>query len=102
MLGSLDLYDNRIEDITPLETVTGLNVLGISGNLISNISVPSGMSNLYFLELVDNDITDLAPIADSNDLTKLKSLNIKGNPLTDTSITDYISQLAEMGVDVDY
>jgi len=114
-LCSLSLAENQIRDITPLATLNMLSFLDLSGNHISNIdSLP--MSNLYHLDLQDNDIVDLAPMLENDiprpvferiqaDSTRYGSgieLRIKGNPLSDASIEDYIPQLKEMGVVIDY
>jgi Leucine-rich repeat (LRR) protein len=115
-LCSLSLAGNQIRDITPLATLNILGCLDLSGNHISSIDALSGLSNLNSLDLQDNDIVDLAPLLET-DIPQLKcssrqddgtvivytfKLRIKGNPLSDASIEDYIPQLNEMGIVVDY
>jgi Leucine-rich repeat (LRR) protein len=119
-LCSLTLAENQIRDITPLAALNTLGYLNLSGNHISNIDSLSSLSNLNRLDLQDNDIADLAPLL-KNDIqrplvqsrnylsdgeTRIESytleLRVKGNPLSDASIEDYIPQLNEMGVVVDY
>ena len=143
-LRELALADNRISDLSALAGATGLQYLDLSGNLIEDVSPLAGLtqpiSQLFLarnaisdvtsltgitvgaLDLSDNAISNLAPLADNNpcgfdvfcawrldlsdnaisDLTplaetkQLGTLLLSGNSITDASpISDlrYVSYL---------
>ena len=120
----LGLGSNQISDITALENLTQLYWLGLSSNQISDITPLQNLTQLSGLHLGDNQISDITPLQNLTQLTKLDLgynliedilplVNNSGmddgdevwltdNPLSDTSINDYIPQLKARGVTVYY
>ena len=47
----------------PLASLRSLNVIDLSGNLITNTGSLSGLAGFYSLSLADNRIADIAPLA---------------------------------------
>ena len=77
-LKELDLWDNDIEDLTPLATLTGLRELWLPYNLISDLTPLAGLDKLVQLHVYGNQITSLEPL---RGMTGLNQLNLRGNPL---------------------
>ena len=81
-LTTLDLGENSISDITPLQVLraltnsTNLTTLNLESNRISGIEELAGLTNLTELYLGDNRILQLSPLAF---LTNLTTLNLEGN-----------------------
>ncbi len=101
----LDLTHNNISDVSPLVGLTKLSELGLGGNNISDISVLAGLSNLEFLTLTGNNISDISLLVANSGLSAGGAegfVDLSGNPLSTTSLNDYIPQLEAMGVDVIY
>ena len=69
---SLSLWGNRISDLSPLSTLTGLNGLNLAGNAIADLSPLAGLTRLTSLNLGGNEISDLSPLAGLVSLTELK------------------------------
>ena len=74
----LSLTSNQISDITPLTGLTQLRDLLLKNNQISDITPLTGLTNLSFLDLRNNQISDVSPLAD---LVNLKELHLEGNPI---------------------
>jgi len=85
----LDLFDNPIEDITPLQSITNLTVLTIGAikwaEQINDISPLQSLANLTQLTLGPNIIEDITPL---QSLTNLTSLFLD---FTNTQISDITS-----------
>jgi hypothetical protein len=89
-LGTLDLSSNRIADLRPLSELTSLRNLTLVDNQITDDILrtsfaPSGWSNLSGftrLDLGNNRITDLQPLAR---LANLQALDVAYNQITDAS-----------------
>jgi hypothetical protein len=118
-LTALSLYSNLISDISPLEGLTNLTELNLRSNEISDISPLGGLSSLTILDLGDNEIGDISPLDGLTDLFRLRldnnqisdvsplvqnqaldegdGVRLQGNPLSDTSINDYIPELRARG-----
>ena len=84
----LDLWAGRyflstLSDITPLASLTNLQVLNISSHQIIDIVPLASLTSLRELDLSGNQISDLEPLAS---LTNLQKLDLKGNPLTQEQI----------------
>ena len=58
----LDLYNNKITDISALSGLANLEVLYLDYNQIADISVLSGLTNLTVLDLDNNKITDISAL----------------------------------------
>ncbi len=74
----MDLWDNDIEDLSPLASLTDLRELWIPYNLISDLSPLAGLDKLVQLKVYGNKITSLEPL---RGLTNLNVLDLRGNPL---------------------
>ena len=77
-LTELDLDDNQISDIKPLESLTNLTQLDLDANQISDIKPLESLTNLTLLFLENNQISDIKPL---ESLTKLTDLYLNGNPI---------------------
>ena len=102
----LDLESNQISDISPLSGLTSLTALRLGylsfGNQISDISPLSGLTNLTTLYLNNNQISDIGPLVGNIGLGTGDYVYLSSNPLSPTSIYDYIPQLRVRGVAVDW
>lgn len=69
----LDLYHNKISDISPIKELTNLKELDVEGNLITNIEPLKKLENLENLDISGNKVEDIAAL--------LPLLKRKINPL---------------------
>ena len=93
---TLDLGDNAIESLTPLQDLTSLTSLDLADNLIMDVSALSGLSNLERLDLRDNNVGDVTPLST---LTSLTHLYLRGNDnLTNVK---QLAKLTSTAVDID-
>ncbi len=69
----LDLRRRELtnEEIEPLSKMTNLTYLILGDNNISNISALSNLTNLTNLRLDDNDISDINALSNLTNLTRL-------------------------------
>ena len=79
---TLYLYNNSINDLTPLSGMTAMTELRIYVNNISNISPLSSCTRLVTLMLDDNTISDLTPLSG---ITSLQYLYLARNSIVDVS-----------------
>ena len=96
----LHLSDNAILDVSALSDLTSLEYLNLHINLISNISALSGLTNLTNLYLSRNNISDLSPLVANMGLVSGDEVDVRNNPLSDTSLNTHIPALQGRGVDV--
>ena len=122
-LRMLNLYTNEISDLSPLSGLTGLRWLSLSNNLIwdisdlssltnlrglalnvnavSDLSHLSGMIHMERLNIGDCDIVDLSPLVENAGLRGEKDfIDVRDNPLSETSLNTHIPTLRERGVRV--
>ena len=99
-LETLWLYNNSISDISPLSGLTNLTALSLSSNSISDISPLSGLTNLERLILSSNSISDISPLVANMGLSAGDNVNVRGNPLSDTSLDTHISTLQGREVEI--
>jgi len=88
-----DIFDTDLEAI--------IEMIGNNLNIVDLTGVEYCI-NLVYLELAQNQITDIAPLADNSGLDTGDFIDLQGNPLTDTSKDTYIPQLVNRGVYVYY
>jgi len=102
-LKDLTLFENQIDDLTPLAGLTKLESLQLGANRVWDLGPLAGMTHLRRLGLQDNEIRTLEPLAGLTDLewltldnnlissgelahlsgmTSLRWLTIEGNPIT--------------------
>jgi Leucine-rich repeat (LRR) protein len=91
---SIDLSNNRIADLSPLETLTNLEDLNLSDNEISYIDSIGFLSGLRSLNLSNNLIDDIEPLFG---LKNLEYVDISGNKIDQALIT----KLTVSGITVD-
>ena len=116
-LTTLDLVDNSISDISPLEDLTALQYLDLEDNSISDITPLKDLTALQYLDLSYNSISDISPLEDltalqyldlsynysSNsdispleDLTALQYLDLQGNSISDISPLEDLTALTTL------
>ncbi len=101
-LTSLSLHNNSISDISALEGLTNLTWLALYGNSISDISALEGLTNLTSLDLRINSISDISPLVANTGLGSGDSVDVRGNPLSYSSIYTHIPTLQSRGVTVGF
>jgi len=101
-LTSLGLSENQISDITPLWNLTQLTDLNLDDNLISDITPLQNLTQLIWLDLGYNQIEDILPLVNNSGMDDGDEVWLNDNPLSDTSLYDYIPQLEARGVTVYY
>ena len=79
-LNVLFIRHNTISDLSPLTELTTLHHIGMDHNIIEDLSPIAGLHNLRGLGIGDNLITDLTPL---KDLKKLEWIGMSGNPPAD-------------------
>ena len=94
----LVLDSNRISDVSALSGLTSLQVLSLGDNSISDVSALSGLTNLTHLVLYQNAISDLAPLVANTGLGLGDYVDVRRNPLSNTSVTTHIVALQGRGV----
>jgi Leucine-rich repeat (LRR) protein len=99
-LTDLRLYSNQISDISPLAGLTKLTELLLGKNKISDISPLAGLGNLTILNLHANQISDIKPLVDNPGIASGDTVYLNTNPLSSTSVDDYILALEARGVEV--
>ncbi|WP_404429473.1 leucine-rich repeat domain-containing protein [Sutcliffiella horikoshii] len=78
----LFLYDNSIEDLSPLAGLTKLFMLEVEENNVTNVTPLSNLTNLYILGLGNNPITKIDALAG---LTNLEGLALHNTQISDIS-----------------
>lgn len=101
-LTHLKLTDCEIFDISPLASLSKLQGLTLSSNNISDISVLAKLGNLRHIWLGNNQICDIEPLVENKSISKDAYINLRDNPLSDTSIKTHIPLLKERGVRVSH
>jgi len=98
----LFLNVNQISNISPLGGLTDMRILYADINQISDISALSTLTNLETLYLRYNQITDIYPLVQNSGLSTGDEVGLGNNPLSETSINQYIPALQARGVTVYY
>ncbi|MDE3001595.1 MAG: leucine-rich repeat domain-containing protein [Gemmatimonadota bacterium] len=98
----LFLDNNGLSDLRPLSCLTALERLYLYNNSISDVSALTGLTNLHDLRLENNRILDLAPLVANSGLGPRDRVDVKGNPLTATTINAHVPALEARGVSVSF
>jgi hypothetical protein len=102
-LGSLDCYHIIVEKITSLngiEHCANLEYLGLALQRISDLSPLSNLMQLTKLVLSQNyNISDISPLSE---LTLLKYLNLSDNQITDISPLGNMKQLTFLNIEYNF
>ena len=86
----LDFHHDSISDLSPLSGLINLKELNLYDNrLISDLSSLAGLTELRHLELRQNKVSDVSALAG---LINLEYLDLRGNPITDFSPLEALSQ----------
>ncbi len=83
-------FNNYIEDISPLETLTSLEVLYFRGNQVSDISGVENLTNLRRVDFGGNQVTDISAV---ENLTNLEELYFEENEVSDISAIENLTNL---------
>lgn len=78
----LFLYDNNLEDLSPLSGLSKLIMLELEENNVANVNPLSNLKNLYILGLGNNPITKIDALAG---LTNLEGLALHNTQISDIS-----------------
>jgi len=92
----------NIANLTGLEYCTNLHYLYLYLNHISDILPLANLAMLREPHIYDNQISDIAPLVENEGLGAGDEVSLTDNPLSDDSIHIYIPQLEARGVTVDY
>ena len=95
-LNSLSLLYNDISDISPLADLPELVSLDLLGNKISDISALSNCTKLMTLSLCYNEISDISALSD---LKNMRSLLLDRNNISDISIVENMPNLSYLSLD---
>ena len=83
--------NNTISDFSPLETLSQLTYLDLSGSSLSDISFTVNLIQLKELDLWNNTISDISALSG---LTQLEILNLSYNAISDISALSGLIQLS--------
>ena len=89
----ISLTDNQIENIPPLNSLTKLTQLSLSNNMIEDILPLNSLTNLRHLSLTNNMIEDISPL---NSLTNLQYLYLNGNMIKDISPISSLTKITKL------
>ncbi|KPB05696.1 leucine-rich repeat domain-containing protein [Bacillus sp. CHD6a] len=97
----LDVEENNLTNVNPLSNLTNLSILGLGNNPITKIDALAGLTNLEVLALHHTQISDISALANLNNLTfvTLADTNIDFSP--ESPVWDLLNVWADAGVYVD-
>jgi len=100
-VSEMDLSYKGIKSIENIgEYFLNLRYLDLSNNDISDISPISSLIKLEELNLSNNDISDISPLIANPNLQTGTKVNISNNPLSSKSVELYISILEGRGIEL--
>ena len=99
-LTRLHLSNNSISDLSLVAGLTNLTELYLGGNSISDLSPVAGLTRLKTLDLYDNSVSDLSPLVANMGLGSGSVVDLRGNPLSHSSLNIHIPTLQSRGVTV--
>ena len=91
----LDLFNNKLTDISGLKLFKNAEELYLSNNKLTDISVLKYLNNLKFLGLIGNNITDIFPL---KNLINIEELNLGYNEITDISAIQYLDNILRLDI----
>jgi internalin A len=95
LLDDLNLPNNQIRDIAPLDALARLQFLNLADNQIVDLSPLRRLPYLATINLTNNQVTDLSPLLD---MEGLKSVWVRGNPLSAQTRSEHVPALRERGI----
>ena len=99
-LQTLVLNQRGVSRLTGLEAALGLRSLYAASNGIIDLSPLAGLPELNHLDLRDNRISDIRPLATNADLAEGDWVALDGNPLSEESLNTHVPALLDRGVQV--
>ncbi|MEG4082849.1 leucine-rich repeat domain-containing protein [Microcoleus sp. POL10_C6] len=94
-LTDLNLENNQISDLTPLQSLTNLTDLNLENNQILDLTPLQSLTNLTDLNLSHNQISDLRLL---QSLTNLKRLSLENNPISDLTPLQSLTNLTYLNL----
>ena len=94
-LKSLDARRRGVESLKGLQCATELEWLNLDNNQISDVSPLAGLTDLTYLSLQENQISDVSLLAD---LTALAWLELNVNQISDVSPLAGLTALEQLGL----
>lgn len=88
-----------IEDLTPLQSLTKLESLSLSGNIISDLSPLAPLENLTSLSVIQAALTDITPVEHLKNLT---SVTFYYNGISDVTPLTKLPKLEYITLDYNY
>jgi len=86
-------------DISAVANLTLIRTLTFDDSQVSDLSVlANGLTKLTRLNLRNCPVSDIRPLVDNPNLRKGLFIDLRGCPLSDKSINEYIPELLERGV----
>lgn len=98
---TLSIVRNRLESLAGLETCPSLATLYAGENAIKSIDALRGLPNLREVDLHDNQIADILPLVENN-LFERGDLRLWLNPLTATSLCEYLPVLRSRRIYIEF
>ncbi|MEG4861395.1 leucine-rich repeat domain-containing protein [Microcoleus sp. K1-B6] len=95
-LTNLNLGNNQISDLTPLQSLTNLIELNLENNQISDLTPLHSLTSLKYLNLFHNQIVNLTPL---KSLTCLTNLNLSQNQISDLTPLKSLTCLINLNLD---
>ncbi len=96
----LTLTGNQVTDISPLAGLPALKLVYLGRNQISDVSPLGGLQYLQRVVLFSNRVSDILPLVQNTGIGSGEEVDLRTNPLSETSISTYIPQLQARGVNV--
>lgn len=93
LTGRLDLYSNNITDLTGLENLENITVLGLGNNNIEDITPIKNIVKLRQLYLNDNKISSVENL---ENLYNLEILSVANNKLSDVAPISSLKKMLEL------
>ena len=99
-LAHLYLGHNDIVDVSPLKALVEVHTLGLEHNDIADISAIAGLVSLDDLDLQSNRVSNVLPLVQNAGLDAGDDVDLRLNPIRQTSLDDDIPALKSRGVAV--
>ena len=92
-LTNISFESCALTDISGLAGLTGISEFSLGSNSIVDISALSGCTGVTRFKLAGNDITDIQALVDNTGLGAGDTVDISGNPLTQSAVCDELPLL---------
>ncbi|MGD6778570.1 leucine-rich repeat domain-containing protein [Sutcliffiella horikoshii] len=97
----LELEENNVTNVNPLSNLTNLYILGLGNNPITKIDALAGLTNLEGLALHNTQISDISALANLINLTFVTLADTKVNFSPESSAWNLLDVWADAGIYVD-